>query len=133
MKYLARPTSERKSELPDELTDDYLRQAMKRHLAEGDASFAIMVQFQSDSNRMPIEDATVEWDPKKSPFVTVAHLRIPKQEFDTAEGMASCEAISFNPWCCLPAHRPLGDMNRARRRIYSELAAFRASRNVGIG
>ena len=64
--YQARPTSERKSELPDELTDDYLRRAMKRHLAEGDASFEIMVQFQSDSARMPIEDATVQWNPKKS-------------------------------------------------------------------
>jgi hypothetical protein len=33
--------------------------------------------------------------------------------------------MSFNPWHALPEHRPLGDMNRARREIYWAMSAFR--------
>ena len=82
---------------------------------------------------MPIEDATAEWDPEESPFVSVARLRIPKQDFDTVDRMAWCEAVAFDPWCCLAEHRPLGNMNRARRRIYPELARFRDERNARVG
>ena len=133
VKYMARPTSARTSELPDTLTDDYLRQAMKRHLGEADASFDFMVQLQKDPTRMPIEDATAEWDTGESPFVSVARLRIPKQDFDTVDQMAWCEAVAFDPWCCLAEHRPLGNMNRARRRIYPELGRFRDERNARVG
>ena len=40
----------------------------------------------------------------------------------------SCESLSFNPWNALVDHRPLGDFNRARRAIYTAMAAFRAER-----
>lgn len=130
VKYMARPTSTRTSPPPDPPTEDYLRQAMIRHLREADATFEIMVQFQTDPVRMPLEDASVEWDAAQSPFVPVATLRIPAQEFDTPERMRWCEEVAFNPWCCRTEHRPLGNMNRARRRIYAEMAAFRADRNA---
>ena len=80
---------------------------------------------------MPIEDASVEWDVDDSPFVQVATLRIPPQDFATPGQMAWCEAIAFNPWFCLPEHRPLGNMNRARRRIYTELSKARGADHVG--
>jgi hypothetical protein len=90
-----------------------------------------MVQAQTDPQKMPIEDASIEWEEASSPFRTIASLRIPAQDFDTPERMARCEAIAFSPWNCLPEHRPLGGMNRARKAIYAELARFRAERNVG--
>ena len=31
--------------------------------------------------------------------------------------------LRFNPWHCIPDHRPLGNQSRARRRMYDELAA----------
>ena len=130
VKYLARPTSSRTSSLPDPLTDDYLRQAMKHHLAESDASFDVAVQFQTDPTRMPIEDASVEWDAGESPFIPVAQLRIPRQDFEATDRMAWCETAAFDPWHCLAEHRPLGSMNRARRRIYPELARLRAERQA---
>ena len=133
VKYMVRPTSSRTSELPDPLTDDYLRHAMMRHLAETEASFDFMVQFQTDPTRMPIEDATTDWDPVESPFVRVAQLCIPPQEFDSVDRLARCEAVTFNPWCCLAEHRPLGNMNRARRHIYPELARFRGERSASVG
>jgi hypothetical protein len=85
-----------------------------------------MVQFQTDPDRMPIEDASVEWPREASPYVPVARLRIPPQTFDDPARVAQCEQMAFNPWHCLEAHRPLGNMNRARRRIYAEMAAFRS-------
>ena len=132
VKYLARPTAARTSSLPDALTDDYLRQAMRHHLAESDASFDLAVQFQTDPTRMPIEDASVEWDAGKSPFIPVAQLRIPRQDFEAAERMAWCETAAFDPWHCLVEHRPLGNMNRTRRRIYPELARLRAERQASL-
>jgi hypothetical protein len=71
---------------------------------------------------MPIEDATVEW---KSEAVPVARIRIPQQRIDGADRQQLCEQMVFNPWHCLAEHRPLGNMNRARREIYPALSQFR--------
>ena len=128
VKYIVRPCSPPRSALPASLTDDYLRQAMKAHLAQAEACFDFLVQFQTDAETMPIEDATVEWKEDVSPYVPVARLRIPPQEFDTPERMTRCEQVAFNPWHGLEEHRPLGGLNRARRDIYPALAAFRRSR-----
>jgi hypothetical protein len=125
VKYIARPCSDRKSVLPSPLTDTYLRDAMRAHLAQSDACFDFMVQFQVDAERMPIEDAMVEWREEESPYVPVARIRIPRQSIDDADRMSECERIAFNPWHCLADHRPLGSMNRARRDIYAALSAFR--------
>ena len=85
-----------------------------------------MVQFQVDSQRMPIEDATVEWDEDVSPYVPVARIRIPRQQLDGPDRPGACERMAFNPWNCLAPHRPLGNLNRARRDIYRVMSQFRA-------
>ena len=87
--------------------------------------FDFMVQFQIDARRMPIEDASVEWHEAESPYRTVAHIRIPKQEVDRG---ATCERLSFNPWHARVEHTPLGNFNRARRAIYGAMADFRLTR-----
>jgi hypothetical protein len=124
VKYKVRPCSEISSPLPKTLSDTYLRDAMRAHLARADALFDFMVQFQSDPRTMPIEDASVEWSDRASPFRSVARVRIPRQDLD-ATNAAACEDAMFNPWHSLPEHRPLGDLNRSRREIYSALAEFR--------
>jgi hypothetical protein len=129
VKYIARPCPGRRSELPAELTDTYLHDAMRAHLAEAEACFDLMVQFQTDPGQMPIEDATVEWKPEASPYVAVARIRIPPQPIDDPAKVAACERMAFNPWNCLAAHRPLGGMNRTRRAIYHALSELRASRS----
>ena len=65
---------------------------------------------------MPVEDPTVEWT---APWQKVATIRIPPQSFDSPEQMAFGENLSFTPWHTLPEHRPLGGVNRARKRIYT--------------
>ena len=39
------------------------------------------------------------------------------------------ENMSFNPWHGLHAHEPLGDINRARGRIYAAISEYRRGRN----
>jgi hypothetical protein len=128
VKYIVQPISTQRTPLPNPLTDTYLHDRLGAQLRESDASFDFLVQFQADSRRMPIEDATVEWREVESPYVRVARILISRQDIDAAGRDAACEQISFNPWHTLAEHRPLGSLNRARREIYDAMAQLRASR-----
>ena len=130
VKYVVRPTSPRRSEKPQHLTGSYLLDNMRNHLAHGDATFDFCVQFQTDPEKMPIEDAMVEWPEKDSPYRKVASIRIPSQAFESFEQMAFAESIAFNPWNSLQEHQPLGGMNRARKLIYTELARLRHTERI---
>jgi hypothetical protein len=130
VKYVVKPTSARRSEKPRHLTDSYLLDNMRTHLSQGDATFDFCVQFQTDPEKMPIENAMVEWDEKDSPYRKVASIRIPSQAFESFEQMAAAEKIAFNPWNALEPHQPLGGMNRARRAIYIELSKLRHAERV---
>jgi hypothetical protein len=99
---------------------------MRARLAREEAAFDLLVQPQLDARRTPIEDASAEWREQDSPYVPVARIRIPAQSIDDAAKAARCEASAFNPWHCPPEHRPLGNMNRARREIYRAMADYRA-------
>jgi hypothetical protein len=101
--------------------EGFLFQRLANHLKRNDASFDFKVQFQTDPERMPIENAMVEWKESDSPFRKVATVRIPAQDLGSAEMQsfrASCENLSFNPWHTLAEHRPLGGLNRLRRAAY---------------
>ena len=68
----------------------------------------------------PIEDASINWP---SPYTTVARLSLPVQDSASAQGQAllrEVEAAVFDPWQALAAHRPLGDVQRARKVVYFE-------------
>jgi hypothetical protein len=84
---------------------------------------------QTDAHLMPIEDASVRWPEKLSPFIPAATVHIPKQRFDTQAHIDFAKVLSLNPWHCLPEHRPLGNQNRARRRMYYELSRLRQDEN----
>ena len=127
VKYIVRPRSDRTSPMPSTLTDNYLGEALRKHLDAADARFEFLVQFQQDGARNPIEDATVEWKEEDSPYVPVASIRIPRQRLEDP-GTGSCERAAFNPWNSLVEHRPLGSLNRARRAIYPALSEFRRQR-----
>jgi hypothetical protein len=126
VKYIVSPASTRRSPMPPARTDTYLTDAIRARLDDGEAVFDFMIQFQTDSRRMPIEDASVEWKREESPYLPVARIRIPRQAVDDPARNAAGEQMAFNPWHCLADHRPLGSMNRARREIYRAMAAFRA-------
>jgi hypothetical protein len=132
MQYSIWPTTSKRSpvpRLPRRPPDDYLRAAMVAALDESDVDLDFRVQLQTDPHRMPIENAAVLWPEKLSPRVSVATLRIPRQQFDSPAQMAFAKRLSYNPWHCIPEHRPLGNQSRARRRMYLELSRFRHEMN----
>jgi hypothetical protein len=43
--------------------------------------------------------------------------------------MEFAKRLSYNPWHCIPEHRPLGNQSRARQRMYSELSKLRHTMN----
>ena len=115
--------------LPLAPPDNYLRENIARTLSQQDVVFDILVQLQQDPFRMPIENASVRWPETLSPFLPVAELRIPRQTFNTPAQLAFADNLSFNPWHCIAEHRPLGNQNRARRRLYFELSRYRQEMN----
>jgi len=130
VQYSLRPVPPARSRIPARPGENYLREAMVATLAAGGWAFDLMVQVQTDPHRMPVEDATVKWPERLSPYVPVARLRLPAQRFDSDEQLAFADALRYNPWHCLPEHRPLGSSNRARLRMYTELAALRQRMNA---
>jgi hypothetical protein len=128
MQYSVWPKSSKKTpipRLPLRPPDDYLRQAMVAALKEGDIELDVRLQLQTDPHLMPIENSAVLWPERLSPRVSVATLRIPKQKFDSPAQIAFARRLSYNPWHCIPEHRPLGNQSRARRRMYWELSKLR--------
>jgi len=132
VKYSARPCDHdaaAAATVPENPSDHYLRETMAAHLKEKSACFEFMIQTQTDAQKMPVEDPAVVWDETASPFVTVAKIEIPKQTFDTAAQKEFCENLTFNPWHSLPAHRPLGGINRVRKVAYDRIAKYRLEKN----
>jgi hypothetical protein len=115
--------------LPLRPPDNYLRDNMVKTLAEQDVDFDLQLQLQTDPFRMPIENAAVRWPERLSPFVPAARLHIPRQKFDSPEQLAFANNLSYNPWHCIPEHRPLGNQSRARHRMYWELSQYRQRMN----
>jgi hypothetical protein len=115
--------------LPLRPPDNYLRDAMIATLARQDVEFDILLQVQTDAFKMPLENNGVFWPTRLSPRVPAATLRIPKQKFDSPEQLQFAKVLSYNPWHCIPEHRPLGNQSRARHRMYKELSTFRQSVN----
>lgn len=115
--------------LPLRPPDDYLRDAMVATLAREDVEFDIRLQRQTDPHLMPIENNAVLWPEKLSPRVSAATLRIPRQTFNSPAQMEFAKRLSYNPWHCIPEHRPLGNQSRARRRMYAELSKLRHTMN----
>jgi hypothetical protein len=129
MKYSVTPRTPEPTTTGDSEDPNFLRSRLAADLVSGEAMFDFSVQFQTDPQSMPIEDPTVEWDESDSAFRKVATLRIPAQNFDTTERDEFGDNLTFNPWHCLPEHRPLGGINRGRKEIYPALARFRLQRN----
>ncbi|MCK9382823.1 MAG: catalase [Sulfuritalea sp.] len=93
----------------------------RTRLEHGPLRFELQLQFFVDEARTPIEDASVDWSEDVAPYVTVGVLTLPAQDAQTADGQtlaATIESAAFDPWRALMAHRPLGEVMRARKGVY---------------
>jgi hypothetical protein len=133
MQYSVWPKSKRRTRiprLPFRPPDDYLRDAMVASLASEDVDFDIRLQLQTDPHLMPLENNAVLWPEMLSPRVSAATLHLPRQVFNTPAQLDFARRLSYNPWHCLPEHRPLGNQSRARRRMYDTLSRLRHTMNA---
>src|SRR5204863_8966828 len=90
--------------------------------------FDLQVQLSTDLDAMPINQATVEWPEKLSPFVTVGRVHIPRQDISGTENLEKTDALAFNQWRVTEEHRALGEIMQVRR-IYTASANMRRTMN----
>lgn len=109
---------------------DAIRENVREGLIEQGGTWEFRVQLCTDLEAMPIEDATVVWDEKKSPYVTVATLDVPPQvAWQDGTSQTIEDKLVFSPWHGIAAHQPLGGVNRARRSPYQFSADYRGRFN----
>ena len=90
-------------------------------LRRGPLRWSVQVQFFVSDAVTPIEDMTSVWPESSSPWYEVARLTVPSQDIDSAPGARVAERIEhdrFDPWHAFAAHRPLGEVMRARKVAY---------------
>ena len=109
---------------------DALREDMAEVLIEQDSVWELRAQLCTDLDKMPIEDSSVVWDEKQSPYVTVARITVPAQVgWERGLSEQQEQAVSFSPWHGLTAHQPIGGVNRARKPTYEMSTQFRGTHN----
>lgn len=94
---------------------------VKGRLRAGALVHELQFQFFVDEAVTPADNLGVEWPVAESPWVTVARLTVHQQDPDSADGQALAariEAERFDPWGGLAAHRPVGEVMRARKATY---------------
>ncbi|GLQ70803.1 catalase family protein [Vibrio penaeicida] len=113
----------------DKSPENYLNTQLQNQLLNGDACFEFMVQEKLTGHYMPIDDATVIWSEKASPFIPIATVYIPPQLINSPEQTEFCENVSMNPWRAVGEWEPLGSLNKARRLVYKAVSDYRHMMN----
>ena len=105
---------------------DAIRETVQTEMRGIEGEWEFRVQLCRDLERQPVEDPTVQWDEDEAPFQRVATIRVrPQDSWDPDRVRAVDEGMRFSIWTGLTAHRPLGNINRARNAPYQSSAAFR--------
>ena len=108
-----------------------LRDAVVEFFRTNTAEYEFRVQLCTDLDKMPVEDASVEWPEEEGPYRPVARITLPAQDaYSPARRVYFDDTLSFCPAHSLSAHRPLGSIMRARLQAYDRLAQFRREMNV---
>lgn len=138
-KIAALPAAARQRELAQRTITDsdhrgILRELLASHTAEHETVFAIGAQLRTNAERMPVEDAGVDWPQNESPYRTVATVRLPRQDpYSPPRRVFADDRLAFRPMHGLAAHRPLGSINRLRRHVYDALGSQRFGLNAVSG
>ena len=113
-------------------TDDMLRVSLREELGAGGACFDLLVQLQVPGRNMPVEDASVLWSEKESPFLPAARLTLPQQAFDSPDAAAPVRGVVVHPVARAAGARAGGrPQPRAPRRVPGAVAVpARAERHA---
>ena len=105
---------------------DAIRETVQREMAGIEGRWEFCVQLCRDLDKQPVEDPTVEWNEDETPFQRVGLITADAQDSWSAEKVQAVdEGMRFSVWTGLAAHRPLGNINRARNAPYQHSAGFR--------
>lgn len=134
-KLSAVPVSENLKALTGEGIDtsnpSILRDLVVEFFRNNTAEYELCVQLCTSIEKMPVEDASVEWPEDESPYRPVARITIPAQDaYSPARRVYGDDVLSFSPFHCLPEHRPLGSVMRARREAYDDSSRYRHEMNA---
>ncbi|MEM7743442.1 MAG: hypothetical protein AAF409_07000 [Pseudomonadota bacterium] len=111
------------------LGPDFLAKAVAETMATGAAltlrfKAQIMHPVELEGRSELIEDATVAWDPEEFQPVELGKITIDPSD-QPADLVDACKTDRFSPWHCLPAHEPVGGINRLRKPVYETSANHR--------
>ncbi len=105
--------------LPHASNWNALKDAIVEFFQTETAVWELRAQLCTDIEKMPVEKADAKWDEELSPYVTVAQVTVaPQAVYSDARRVWVDEHLTFNPWHGLAAHRPLGNVMRARFKAY---------------
>lgn len=109
-------------------SSDRLRESLSLQLErDGALHLELCVEMRGSDAARPIEEGDVDWN---GTLERIADLEIPASGFGSEENEALVETMSFNPWNALEAHRPLGNLNRARKLVYRAIYLHRTLANA---
>ena len=105
---------------------NYLAVDLASRLRRGEAVFRFKIQFRTDPETMPLDQATVRWD---SEWIHIADLVLPRQDIERRGQAAYGENLSFNIWRTPPEQEPQGTLAAARKVVYQGSADQRRLAN----
>ncbi|MEZ0363969.1 catalase family protein [Mycobacterium sp. pUA109] len=135
-KMLYAPVSDAVTSLTGQLVpraagQDAHRDLILEFFGTNSAEYELRVQLCTDPVAMPIEDATVPWPEEASPHRPVAKITFRRQDPYSPERRAfGDDVLSFNSWRALAEHRPLGSINRLKKKVYEASSQFRHTVNA---
>ncbi len=107
-----------------------LREAVVEFFRTHGGEWELRVQLCTDLDKMPVENASKQWDEDESPYLAVGKITAqPQTAWSEARSEAVDDGMAFSPWHGLDAHRPLGSIMRLRKRAYEMSAKFRETHN----
>jgi hypothetical protein len=114
----------------DPLTNpEAVRDSLVPEIGEHDYAFELQAQLCVDPVRMPIENTSIEWSEKLSPFTKIATIHIPKQDISSPANLDIADRLSISPWRTRHDHIPMGQIMTVRREVYRRSAAVRRQIN----
>lgn len=134
-KFSIRPAGEHMRSLSGEEIEvdgreNAIREDLREEALQAEMEWHFCVQLCRDIDQQPIEDPTVEWKEAESPFQKVATIKVaPQDSWDADLVRKVNEEMRFSIWTGIEDHRPLGNINRARKATYRHSADFRAQFN----
>jgi catalase len=107
-----------------------LRDAVVDFFKTETAVWDVKVQLCADEEKMPIENPSKPWPETLVPYRKVATLTAkPQDAYSPKRRVFVDEILTFNPWHCLEAHQPLGQIMRARKPVYAQTSQYRHAMN----